>query len=282
VPAVAAAVPTGIATLDPMEYRNPDHLPPGGVLVVGASATGIQIADEVHRSGRPVTLSVGEHVRVPRLYRGQDIQWWMETTGILDERIEEMDNPIRARSLPSLQLAGSPERRALDLNVLTDAGVRLVGRLAGIRGSQAQFSGSLKNQCSLADLKMNRLLDRIDEWVEGAGLAGEVPPAHRFEPTRLETSPPLGLDLASGEIRTIVWATGFRPDYSWLHVPVLDPKGRIRHDRGIVEAPGLYVTGIPFLRRRKSSLIDGAGQDARELSEHLAGFLAGSHSAIPA
>ena len=151
------------------------------MLVVGASATGIQLADEIHRSGRPVTLAVGEHVRVPRTYRGRDIQWWMDAAGVLDERYDEVDDIVRARSLPSLQLVGSPERTTLDLNALTGMGVKLVGRLAGIRDGKAQFSGSLRNQCALADLKMARLLDTIDEWATSNGLDGEV---GRFAPLR--------------------------------------------------------------------------------------------------
>ncbi len=282
VPRVADLVPAGIDTLTPMEYRNPEQLAEGGVLIVGASATGSQIADEVHRSGRPVTLSVGEHVRVPRVYRGRDIEWWMDRCGVLDERYDEVDNLDRVRSLPSLQLAGSEDRHTVDLNSLTAIGVKLIGRLAGIQQGTAQLSGSLPNVCALADLKMNRLLDRIDEWVLENGLEGTVEPAHRFEPTRVEASPPLGVDLTSGEIRTIMWATGFRPDHSWIEVPVFDRKGRIRHDGGVVEAPGMYLMGIPFLRRRKSSLIDGAGDDARDLSAHLAGYLARNRTAAGA
>ncbi len=273
VPALADSVPAEITTLSALEYRNPDQLDEGGVMVVGASATGTQIAAEVRRSGRPVTLSVGEHVRVPRVYRGVDIKWWMDRCGVLDEHYTEFDNLERVRNLPSPQLAGSDDRRTVDLNSLTDIGVKLIGRLAGINEGNAQFSGSLPNQCALSDLKMNRLLDRIDEWATENGLDETVEPPHRFEPTRFEASPPLGLSLASGEIRTIIWATGFRPDYSWLDVPVLDRKGRIRHDGGVAEAPGMYLMGIPFLRRRKSSLIDGAGDDARDLSAHLASFL---------
>jgi len=275
VPALADLVPAEIATLAALEYRNPDQLDEGGVMVVGASATGTQMAAEVQRSGRPVTLSVGEHVRVPRIYRGLDIKWWMDRCGVLDEHYTEYDNLERVRNLPSPQLAGSDDRRTVDLNSLTDIGVKLIGRLAGINDGNAQFSGSLQNQCVLSDLKMNRLLDRIDEWATENGLDETVESPHRFEPTRFETSPPLGLSLASGKIRTIIWATGFRPDYSWLDVPVLDRKGRIRHDGGVAEAPGLYLMGIPFLRRRKSSLIDGAGDDARDLSAHLASFLDG-------
>jgi putative flavoprotein involved in K+ transport len=273
VPALAEALPAAIDMLTPIQYRNPGQLADGGVLVVGASASGIQIADEIQRSGRPVTLAVGEHVRVPRMYRDKDIQWWMDAAGVLDERYDAIDDIERARNVPSLQLAGSPERRTIDVNALSAIGVKLIGRLAGINGEKAQFSGSLRNLCALADLKMNRLLDAIDLWATENGLDGEVAAPHRFEATLVEASPPLLIDLSRGTIRTVIWATGFRPDYSWLDVPVLDRKGRVRHDGGIVDAPGLYLMGIPFLRRRKSSLIDGAGDDARDLSAHLASYL---------
>jgi putative flavoprotein involved in K+ transport len=256
-----------------MEYRHPGELPDGGVLVVGASATGVQLAHEIQRSGRPVTLAVGEHVRGPRVYRGMDIHWWMEAAGVLDERHDEVDDIVRARRVPSMQLAGSPGRETFDLNALTDIGVKLVGRLAGIKDGHAQFSGSLRNKCALADLKLGRLLDTVDEWAAANGMDDEVSPPHRFAPTVVPESPPLGLDLTSGEIRTIMWATGFRPDYSWLDTPVLDRKGQIRHDGGVVDSPGMYLIGMPFLRRRKSSFIDGARDDARDLVDELAAFL---------
>ena len=271
VPKLAAEIPPDIAQLTTSQYRNAAALDPGGVMVVGAAASGAQIADEVRRSGRQVTLAVGEHVRAPRTYRGRDIQWWMDATGLNDERYDEVENLRRARNLSSFQIAGHADRRDIDLNALTSLGVALVGRLAAVRDGKAQFSGSLRNLCELADLKQNRLLDTFDAWAAEHGVHDEVEPPHRPEPTRVEASPPLGLDLRRAGIRTIVWATGFRPDYAWLDVPVLDAKGNIRHDGGVVtEAPGLYVMGLPFLRRRKSSLIDGAGDDARDLSAHLA------------
>ncbi|MGI9383561.1 MAG: NAD(P)-binding domain-containing protein [Methyloligellaceae bacterium] len=269
VPKIAEGVPHSVATLTPMDYRNPEQLEDGGVLVVGASATGTQLAEEIHRSGRPVTLAVGEHIRAPRTYRGRDLLWWMDAAGVHDERFDEIDDIDRARKVPSFQLVGSPERTTLDLNTLTDIGVKLVGPIAGVNDGKAQFSGSLHNQCAMSDLKMNRLLDTIDEWASEAGLDSGIEPPHRLEPTRVDASPPLGLNLTSGEIRTILWATGYRPDYSWLDVPVLDRKGRIRHDGGVVDSPGMYLMGMQFLRRRKSALIDGAGDDARDLSEHL-------------
>lgn len=273
VPAVAAGLPPSIATLTSLQYRNPNQVDEGGVLVVGGSASGTQIAEGLRRAGRPVTLSLGEHIRVPRLYRGRDIKWWMDVVGVLDEFYEDVDNIDRVRNVPSLQLAGSDDRRNVDVNALTNVGVEIVGRLASISEGKAQFSGSLPNLCQMADLKMNRLLDRIDEWVAEHMGEGEVDPPHRFEPTRVEASPPLGMDLTSGAIKTVIWATGYRPDYSWLDVPVFDRKGRVRHDGGVVDSPGLYLMGLPFLRRRKSSLIDGAGDDARDLSAHLATYL---------
>jgi len=272
VPRLAEGMPRGVAQLSAHSYHNPQQLDAGGVLVVGGSATGVQLAQEIQRSGRQVTLAVGEHVRLPRIYRGRDIQHWMLAAGLLDQRIEEADDPARARRVPSPQLTGTPERATLDLNVLRAEGVEVVGRLAGIRDGKAQFSGSLRNVCALADLKMNRLLDAIDEWIEGHTMGGDAGPAERYAPTSVGASPRLGLVLGE-PVRTVVWATGLRPDYSWLDVPVFDRKGALKHDRGVVDAPGLYVLGLPFLRRRKSSFMHGAEDDVRELGVHLAAHL---------
>jgi putative flavoprotein involved in K+ transport len=216
-----------------------------------------------------VTLAVGEHVRLPRTYRGRDIFWWMDRSGVLDQRYEEVDDLVRARHVPSPQLVGSPQRVTLDLNTLGAHGVRIVGRLGGIAGGVAQFSGSLANVCKLADLKLNRLLDAFDAWAGAAGLDGEVDPPERSAPTAVP-SPALAVDLRRGEIGTVIWACGYRPDYSWLHLPVLDRRGRVVHDGGVVRgAPGVYLLGTPFLRRRRSSFISGAAEDTRDLADHL-------------
>ncbi|MFB4286208.1 NAD(P)-binding domain-containing protein [Nonomuraea sp. ATR24] len=273
VPPFAEAVPPSVEQLTPYDYRGPGRLPDGGVLVVGASATGVQLAAELRRSGRPVILSVGEHVRLPRTYRGRDVLWWMDASGVWDQRHDEVPDLARARRLPSPQLVGVPGRTTLDLNALTSMGVELVGRWAAVRDGHALFSGGLRNVFSLADLKMERLLDTFDAW---AGAHGpDVGPPERFEPTRVPESARLRLDLRGGEIGAIVWATGFRPDYRWLDVPVLDGKGRLRHDGGVADSPGLYALGLPLLRRRRSTFIHGIEADAREVIDHLAGHLAG-------
>jgi putative flavoprotein involved in K+ transport len=278
IPGVADGVPSSITTITPLDYRGPGHLPDGGVLVVGASATGVQLAAEIRRSGRPTTLAVGEHVRLPRTYRGRDIFWWLEATGLLAERYDQVDDLTRARHLPSPQLTGSPQATTTDLNSLTAQGVRIVGRLGRITGGVAQFSGSLANTCALADLKMNRFLTRADQWAAAAGLDDELPPPHRFEPTRVDPDVPLELDLTSGEVTTVLWATGFRPDHSWLDIPVLDRKGHIRHDGGVVTgAPGLYLLGMPVLRTRASTYIHGAAADSDALAGHLHSFLSCRH-----
>jgi putative flavoprotein involved in K+ transport len=273
VPAVRQGVPGSVESFTPLAYRNPAQLPDGGVLVVGASATGVQLADEIHRSGRPVTLSVGEHVRLPRLYRGRDVLWWMDASGVWNQRYDEIEELERARKLPSPQLVGTPERATLDLNTLGAVGVQIVGRLAAVRDGRALFSGGLRNHFALADLKMDRLLDTFDEWARACGADADVRPPERFEPTRVPASSRLELDFNSGEIRSIVWATGFRPNYRWLDVPVLDHKGRLRHDGGVVDAPGLYALGLPVLRRRKSTFIHGAEDDARDIVDHLVRYL---------
>ena len=274
VPRFRDGLPESVEQLTPFGYRDPAQLPDGGVLIVGASATGVQLAAELQRSGRPVTLSVGEHVRLPRTYRGRDVLWWMDSSGVWDQRLDEIDDLTRARRLPSPQLVGTPERTTLDLNALTAMGVELVGRWAAVRDGRALFSGGLRNVFSLADLKMERLLDTFDEWARTHGHDAEVGPPERFPPTRVPVSTRLQLDLGSGDIRAIVWATGFRPDYAWLDVPVVDAKGHLRHEGGVVGSPGLYALGLPVLRRRRSTFMCGIEDDAREVIDHLARHLA--------
>ncbi|WP_211190378.1 NAD(P)/FAD-dependent oxidoreductase [Actinomycetospora sp. TBRC 11914] len=274
-PPAADGVPDTVTSLASAGYRSPADLPEGGVLVVGASASGVQLADEIARSGRPVTVAAGEHVRIPRTYRGRDAFWWMERAGVLDERYDEVDDIIRARHTPSPQLIGTPERRSIDLDSLQQRGVRLVGKLGRFRDGVAQFSGGLSNTVRLADLKLGRLLDRFDAWADEHGV-DDLDDPRRPAPTTVAASPPTELDLSREGIRSVVWATGHRPDHSWLALPVLDHKGRIKHQGGVVTgAPGVYLLGTSLLRRRRSTYLGGADQDTADLAEHLAAFLAG-------
>jgi putative flavoprotein involved in K+ transport len=266
IPALAADLPPRIHQLTALDYRNPAQIGGGGVLVVGASASGVQIADELRRNGRDVVIAVGEHVRLPRDYRGRDIHWWMDAIGQLDERYDEVDDINRARRLPSLQLVGSPDHRTLDVNALIAIGVEVIGRLMRVDAHRAQFSGGLAHLLAIADLKQQRLLDRLDEFAVARGFGSQLPAPGRPRPTAV-CAVPTELDL--GRFGTIVWATGYRPTYRWLDPVAFDQRGRVIHDGGVCAIPGLYLLGVPFMRRRKSSFIDGVGPDAAELVGHL-------------
>lgn len=268
VPAMARDLAGWIHQVVPTRYRNPADLPDGGVLVVGASATGIQLAQEIHASGRPVILSVGRHTRLPRRYRGRDILAWLHDMGILDEKVEEMASLQASCDQPSLQLTGSPDHRTLDLRGLQEEGVRLVGRAEGAAGSRMFFADELVETLAAADLKLASLRMRIDDYITDRALASSVGPEEPFEPVPFPEAPP-SLDLRREGIRSIVWATGFRRSYPWLRVPVLGPTGEIRHDGGVTPVSGLYVLGLKLLRRRSSSFLAGVGKDAEELAEHL-------------
>ena len=272
VPVFAAGLDAGILSIAGKDYRSPDALPSGGVLVVGASASGAQLADEIAATGRPVTLAAGEHVRMPRTYRGRDIFWWMDAAGVLDERWDQIDDIIRARHVPSPQLVGSD--RQVGIGALAERGIRIVGKVGRAQGTLVQFSGGLANTVRLADLKLDRLLDRFDAWALASGPSGLDDP-HRLAPTVIDENPVLELDLKREGIETVIWATGYKPDYSWLSVPVLDYKGRLLHEGGVIPgAPGLYSLGTSLLRRRRSTYIGGAIQDTEDLAEHLVGALA--------
>lgn len=267
VPALGRDLPAHLQQITALHYREPGQVASGDVLVVGASASGVQIADELRRAGRQVTVAVGDHVRVPRTYRGRDIYRWMDELGVLDERYDEVDDLARARRLPSLQLAGTPQRRSVDLAALSAAGVELTGRFVGVARGRAQLSGSLANLIKAADLKQARLLDRVDAHVDEHGLADAVGPPDRPSPTPL---PAVVTEVDLSRFSAVVWATGHRPRYSWLDPALLDHRGAIRHDGGLLEVPGMYVIGLPFTRRRGSNLLAGVGADARLLGAHIA------------
>jgi putative flavoprotein involved in K+ transport len=266
VPAAAKDLAGDVEQLVPTKYRNPAGLLPGGVLVVGASASGSQLAAELRAAGRDVTLAVGRHIRLPRRYRGMDILWWLEMSGRFREEVE----PGRQdRFYRSMQLAGRSDARRVDLGALQDAGVRLTGRVVGTDGHRVTLADDLDATTAEADERLSRLLDRIDAFVTETGMDERVGPPERLAPVRPAPAP-REIDLATEGIGTVIWATGFRRSYPWLRVPVLDERGEIRHRGGITPLPGLYVIGLQSLRRRNSNMIDGVGMDAEELSRHLA------------
>jgi putative flavoprotein involved in K+ transport len=229
----------------------------------------VQLADELRAAGRDVTLAVGNHSRLPRQYRGMDIFWWLERIGALDKTIDHMADTDRARYEPSLQLVGRPDRRSIDLATLRDAGVHLVGRVSAIDGHRVAIADTLPATVTVADNRMRRVLAEIDDHIEQHGLASEV-----FDP---EPIPPVvvggdvdTVNLRANGIRSVIWATGHRRSYPWLHIPVLDTSGEIRQRRGVTPVPGLYVLGQRFQHHRRSNFIGGVGTDAAVVAHHIA------------
>lgn len=269
VPSLAEQFPSNVHQLTPIEYRNPEQLVDGPVLVVGASASGAQLADELARNGRDVTLAVGRHRRVVRRYRGHDIFWWMDRVGMLDD-VPDPLNVEGERRLPSLQLVGTDEQVDLDLGTLAANGVELVGRIESITGTVAELGTSVPVDARNADLELDSILRRIDAYIDEQGLGEEVGPAERPPPVPV---PPMPEQLDISRFTTVIWATGFQPHYPWLEDELLDARGGIVHDGGVMTRPGMYVLGQPFGRRRRSSFIDGAGPDAEDLSALLAEHL---------
>ena len=258
IPAVAAELPDRVQQITPVDYRNPAQVAGDRVLVVGASASGIQIAEELLGAGKEVVLAVGEHIRLPRTYRGRDIHWWMDRVGVLDDRLTDLPESARGRPALSPQLVGTPQRRCLDLGTVQQHGARLAGRLMAVNGGRALFSGGLASMMRLGELRQSRLLDRSDAYVQEHGLAGEVGPALRPEPVPVP-DPLLQLDLA--DVDAVVWATGYRPRWQFLAEGFTDDRGRLRHDGGVI-GEGAFVLGMPFQRHRDSAFLGGVGRDA--------------------
>ena len=272
VPPAASSLAPRLEQVVPTRYRHPGQLPPGGVLVVGASATGIQLAEEIHASGRPVTLAVGGHLRLPRVYRGRDILWWLDAMGVFDDTLDCLPDARASLAQPSLQLIGHPDRRSLDVAALHRQGVRLAGRLIAADGEAVTFDDDLIATTVASDVKLADVLKRIDGFIARSEWASEAPDAGPFEPT-WPVALNLGrqtVDLRSAGISTVLWATGFRRAYPWLEVPVFDESGNIRHRFGVTPVPGLYVLGMHFQRRRKSAFIDGVGEDAAFVARRIA------------
>jgi putative flavoprotein involved in K+ transport len=268
VPTLAHSAPTWLRQLHSSDYRSPDVLAPGGVLVVGAGPSGQQIAAELHRAGRDVVLAVGRHTRAYRRYRGRDFFHWVDVLGDLERRLDECADPDAARRTPSVPLSGANGGEQLDLAVLARLGVTLAGRVEGFDGNRVEFGSGRDQEIAAADTRLRRLVDRIDAHVESElpGWAWEPEPV---APIHVTAAPPAVLDLHTGGIRTVIWATGYRRDYSWLHVPVLDAAGELAHREGVTAVPGLVALGLKFQRRRASHFIGRVGADAAFLAGQL-------------
>ncbi len=268
VPEFAAALDRSVRQIVPDGYRNPSDVPDGRVLVVGASATGVQLADELAAAGRDVLLAVGSHTRMVRRYRGMDIMWWLDSMGILDRRADS--EHARRSPEPSLQLVGSDTGREVDLGALARRGVELTGRVTGGDHGALTVSDDLAEARAQADAKLHRLLQRIDDFALATGLHSELEPASRPRPA--EPAGPASrsrLSLGRAGISSVIWATGYRRRYPWLHVPVLDSRGEIAHIAGRTPVPGIAVVGMAWQSRRNSTFLDGVGHDARLVVDHL-------------
>ncbi len=262
-------------------YRTPDQLPEGAVLVVGAGSSGVQIADELLRSGRPVYLSVGPHDRPPRSYRGRDFVWWLGVLGKWD-----METPPRGAEHVTIAVSGAHGGRTVDFRELDARGVTLVGLTASYENGIVRFAPNLGENVARGDTTYLALLDEADAFVARAGLdLPEEPDARQLGPLPASAVDPLlELDLAGAGVRSIIWATGYAVDFSWLQVDAFDENGRPRHRRGVSSEPGVYFLGLPWLSRRGSSFIWGVWHDARYLADHIAtqrGYLAYAPSLDP-
>jgi putative flavoprotein involved in K+ transport len=265
IPAAAADAPASVAQLHASRYRHPDQLPDGGVLVVGAGPTGQQLADELRRAGRRVVLAVGRHARMPRTYRGRDVFAWLHDAGQLDVHADEVPDLAAARRAPSFPVSGAAGGSSLGLDRLAALGVVVTGRLTGFSEVNALFDSDLARQVGDADRRMRRALGHIDAYIERTGAAAE--PAEPMAPVSLPPGP-ARVELG-GDIRTVLWATGYQRSYPWLEVPVLDAAGELVHREGVTAAPGLFALGLRFQRTRKSHFIGGVGDDAARIAEAI-------------
>jgi putative flavoprotein involved in K+ transport len=265
--------PTAVITA--RDYRNPAQVAPGGVLVVGASASGVQIAEELAHAGRQVTLAVGRHSRMPRNYRGFDIFWWLESTGRLARTLDDVPDRDAARREPSLQLIGRHHGgrpgSAVDLAALQRSGVRLTGRLQEVTGGVARFADDLQARLAEADAGMHRFLDATDEYAQRSGLVPEIWPPERPPRVPLPPKPATRANLRAEGIGTVVVAAGYRPHHPWLRLAVVAADGTIQQERGVTWAPGVYTVGQRFQHRRDSGFIAGARHDAAHVVDLIAG-----------
>ena len=275
-PIIPALVPDSadIHQIHSSSYRNPQQLPAGAVLVIGAGSSGVQIADELAQSGRRVHLAVGPHDRPPRSYRGRDFCWWLGVLGKWDATA-----PPRGAEHVTIAVSGAHGGHTVDFRALAAGGITLLGRAEGFDDGVVRFAADLRTHIENGDANYLSMLDEADAYVARNGLdLPEEPEARVLGPDPdCMTHPILELDLACAGITSIIWATGFGVDYGWLQVDAFDDNGRPAHQRGVSTEPGVYFLGLPWLSRRGSSFIWGVWHDAKYLADQIAvqrGYLA--------
>ncbi|MCU1716152.1 flavin-containing monooxygenase [Pseudomonas sp. 5P_3.1_Bac2] len=257
----------GITQIHSAQYYNPEQLPAGAVLVVGAGSSGVQIADELQRSGRQVYLSVGAHDRPPRRYRQRDFCWWLGVLGLWD-----LEAAQPGKEHVTIAVSGARGGATIDFRELAQQGITLVGLTETIEGNQAAFANNLAENIQKGDENYLELLDAADAYIERNGL--DLPPepsAREFLPMPACVTQPLRhLDLAAAGVTSIIWATGYGVDFSWLPATALNGQGKPQHQRGVSSEPGLYFVGLPWLSRRGSTFIWGVWHDAKHVADHIA------------
>lgn len=273
IPAFASRLPATIAPLHAVDYRNPDALPPGAVVVVGSAQSGCQIAEDLSDAGRRVYLATGRSGRIPRRYRGRDIDEWLWDMGDFDVTPVALGDPA-AMCVAQPQVSGVGRLgHTLSLQSLAADGVTLLGRLTDIDGQALMFDDSLADNIRFADDKSAAVKREIDAYIDGQEI--DAPPAETDAADRpwtgaAEVVSPSRLDLRAARVSTLIWCTGFRAAFPWLHLPVLDADGRPLHRDGVSPVPGLYFLGFPWLRKRKSGIICGVAEDAAVIVDHIA------------
>lgn len=277
VPPFAARLPDDIRQVHSSEYKNAESLPAGGVLVVGTGQSGAQLAEDLHMAGRPVHLALGRAPRSARFYRGRDCIAWLEQMGVYDIGVEQHASGLAKRESTNHYMTGRAGGHDIDLRRFALEGMRLYGRLVGADGQHLRFDPTMEHDLDHADSVMESIKNDIDAYIEREGV--DAPTEDRYRPVWRPDAEPTELDLRAAGITSVIWAIGYRADYSWVDVGVFDGRGHPTHHRGVTDVPGLFFLGLPWLHTWGSGRFAGIAPDAEHLSERIAEQLAGQVSA---